>query len=60
MYEYFKGMQAYAEWLGEIENVKVYTNDEIFGNRIKLSGTTQKGSKFELELNVIKAGDTNA
>ena len=50
MYEYLKMLQPAAECIGNIEDIRVSSNDKYWGNQVKISGTTAEGKIFELEL----------
>lgn len=60
MYKYLKMLQAVVEEIGEVKSVQLYDGDKIWRDGIRIKGETADGKCFELELTVIKAGDTNA
>ena len=58
MYEYYKDMLAIADRIGAVKHSELYTNDEFWGNRSKVSGITADGSEFWMEL-TIKAKEAD-
>lgn len=54
MYEFFKKLLPVAEEIGTIQFIVVGTDDEIWGDAVKIVGVTNDGSKFEFELTITK------
>lgn len=55
MYDFLKILQTAAESVGIIEDVRMCSNDKYWGNQVKISGTTNSGQTFELELTIKEA-----
>ena len=54
MYKKFKVLQTAAELIGTIQNIAVHESDRIWPDGVKISGATDDGSEFELELTITK------
>lgn len=56
MYEYLKDLLPVAELVGEPLNIRACSGDEILGDEVRITGVTDGGRKFCLQLS-IEEGD---
>lgn len=57
MYKHLKSMIGAAESVGNIKSVRQTEEDRFYGNEIKITGTTEDGKEFELELTIREKKD---
>lgn len=52
MYDHLKSLLPVAEQFGDITDVHCSKGCDVWGSRVKISGETATGKRFELELTV--------